>query len=41
MSGLFEEDFYVPEEVYDTFKQASERLGVQEETVWNDKFKYV
>ena len=34
----FEEDFYVPEEVYDTFKQASERLGVQEETVWNDKF---
>ena len=34
----FEEDFYVPEEVYDTFKQASERLGVQEEAVWNDKF---
>ncbi|PZX07764.1 transketolase [Psychrobacillus insolitus] len=34
----FEEDFYVPEEVYDTFKQASERLGVQEESVWNDKF---
>lgn len=34
----FEEDFYVPEEVYDTFKQASERLGIQEESVWNDKF---
>ena len=34
----FEEDFYVPEEVYDTFKQASKRLGIQEESVWNDKF---
>ena len=37
----FEEDFYVPEEVYDTFKQASERLGVQEEAAWNEKFEEV
>ncbi len=35
---LFEEDFYVPEEVYETFKEASERLGVQEESAWNEKF---
>ncbi|TQR21049.1 transketolase [Psychrobacillus vulpis] len=34
----FEEDFYVPEEVYETFKQASNRLGVEEENTWNDKF---
>ena len=37
----FEEDFHVPEEVYDTFKQAAEHLGVQEEAVWNDKFNTV
>lgn len=36
---LFEEDFYVPDEVYDTFKQASERLGIQEESAWNEKLK--
>ena len=35
---LFEEDIYVPEEVYETFKEASERLGVQEESAWNEKF---
>lgn len=33
-----EEDFYVPEEVYETFKEASNRLGVEEEGVWNEKF---
>lgn len=33
-----EEDFYVPEEVYETFKVASNRLGVEEETSWNEKF---
>lgn len=36
---LFEEDFYVPEEVYDTFKQASYVLGVEEESSWNEKLK--
>ncbi|QFF98639.1 transketolase [Psychrobacillus glaciei] len=33
-----EEDFYVPEEVYETFKEASNLLGVAEEGVWNEKF---
>ena len=35
----FEGDFHVPEEVYETFKAASERQGVQEETAWNERFK--
>ncbi len=34
---LFEEDFYVPEEVYETFKEAAERQGVQEEATWNER----
>ena len=34
---LFEEDFYVPEEVYETFKQASIKLGVEEEQAWEEK----
>lgn len=34
----FEGDFHVPQEVYDTFTQASERLGVAEESSWNEKF---
>ncbi|MFF2752625.1 transketolase [Psychrobacillus sp. NPDC058041] len=33
-----EEDFYVPEEVYEAFKAASNRLGVDEEKSWNEKF---
>ncbi|WP_391208852.1 transketolase [Psychrobacillus sp. L4] len=33
-----EEDFYVPEEVYETFKEASNLLGVAEEGAWNEKF---
>ncbi|MDW0109143.1 transketolase [Sporosarcina aquimarina] len=31
----FEEDFYVPEEVYETFKTSVQRLGVDSETEWN------
>ncbi|MEK4485316.1 transketolase [Psychrobacillus sp. FSL H8-0484] len=34
----FENDFYVPEEVYETFKQAADRLGVEEESAWNETF---
>ena len=34
---LFEEDFYVPDEVYETFKQASIKLGVEEEQAWEEK----
>ncbi|WP_313891058.1 transketolase [Psychrobacillus sp.] len=34
----FEEDFHVPEEVYETFKQASVQLGVEEESAWNNTF---
>ncbi|WP_342600811.1 transketolase [Psychrobacillus sp. FSL H8-0483] len=34
----FENDFYVPEEVYETFKQAANRLGVEEESAWNETF---
>ncbi|WP_391121554.1 transketolase [Psychrobacillus sp. L3] len=33
-----EEDFYVPVEVYETFKEASNLLGVAEEGAWNEKF---
>lgn len=35
----FEEDFYVPDEVYATFKEASEKLGVEKERAWNELFK--
>ncbi|MBB4823840.1 transketolase [Sporosarcina luteola] len=34
----YEEDFHVPEGVYETFKEATDRLGVQEEERWNDLF---
>ncbi|QTD42244.1 transketolase [Sporosarcina sp. Te-1] len=34
----YEEDFHVPEGVYETFKEATDRLGVQEEQHWNDLF---
>ncbi|MFJ8065203.1 transketolase [Psychrobacillus sp. NPDC096426] len=34
----YEGDFHVPEEVYETFKQASERQGVKEESAWNETF---
>ncbi|MFJ5771586.1 transketolase [Psychrobacillus sp. NPDC093180] len=35
---LFEGDFHVPEEVYETFKEASQRQGVNEENAWNERF---
>ncbi|PIC65550.1 transketolase [Sporosarcina sp. P13] len=35
----FEEDFHVPTEVYDNFKQAAEENGVQKEQQWNDLFE--
>lgn len=34
----FEEDFYVPEEVYDHFKEATTTLGVDAEEEWNTLF---
>ena len=34
----FEEDFYVPEEVYDRFNSATDQLGVQSENQWNELF---
>lgn len=34
----FEEDFYVPEDVYQTFKDASIKLGVEKEKQWNELF---
>lgn len=34
----FEEDFYVPEEVYTHFKEATTRLGVNVENEWNALF---
>ncbi|MEI4768466.1 transketolase [Psychrobacillus sp. FJAT-51614] len=33
----FEADFHVPEEVYETFKEASNRLGVEQEEAWIEK----
>jgi transketolase len=35
----FEEDFHVPEGVYETFQEAAEKLGVQKEQQWNDLFE--
>ena len=35
----FEEDFHVPEEVYEAFKEAAEKLGVEKEEEWNDLFE--
>ncbi|AQQ53673.1 transketolase [Planococcus lenghuensis] len=32
----FEEDFYVPDEVYSTFNEATEKLGGQAEAAWNE-----
>ncbi|WP_318615320.1 transketolase [Sporosarcina sp. YIM B06819] len=34
----FEEDFHVPEGVYETFQQAAETLGVQKEQQWTELF---
>ncbi|MFC7363835.1 MULTISPECIES: transketolase [Bhargavaea] len=34
----FEEDFCVPEEVYETFRKAAEENGEQAEKQWNDRF---
>ncbi|MBE1553375.1 transketolase [Sporosarcina limicola] len=34
----FEEDFHVPEGVYETFKESSEKMGVQKEQQWNELF---
>ncbi|WP_088007895.1 transketolase [Indiicoccus explosivorum] len=32
----FEEDFYVPDEVYETFNEATEQLGGKAEAEWNE-----
>ncbi|MGO1059901.1 transketolase [Planococcus sp. FY231025] len=34
----FEQDFHVPDEVYETFKQATEELGGNAEKAWNELF---
>src|SRR6185312_8939059 len=34
----FEEDFHVPEGVYETFQEAAEKLGAQKEQEWNELF---
>src|SRR5690606_22651730 len=35
----FEEDFHVPEEVYETFKEATDSLGAKAESAWNELYK--
>lgn len=35
----FDQDFHVPEEVYETFKEATESLGAKAETAWNELYK--
>ncbi len=35
----FEEDFYVPDGVYETFKEAANTLGASKEQEWNELFK--
>lgn len=35
----FEEDFHVPEGVYETFQESAEKLGVQKEQEWNELFE--
>ncbi len=35
----FEQDFHVPEEVYEAFKEATNKLGVEEEAAWNELFE--
>lgn len=34
----FEEDFHVPDEVYDTFREAAKRQGEEPEKAWNERF---
>ncbi|WP_203339457.1 transketolase [Planococcus beijingensis] len=34
----FEQDFHVPEEVYETFQQATEELGAKAESQWNELY---
>ncbi len=34
----FEEDFHVPEGVYETFQESAEKLGAQKEKEWNELF---
>ncbi|WP_040228235.1 transketolase [Bhargavaea cecembensis] len=34
----FEEDFHVPDEVYDTFREAAKRQGEDPEKAWNERF---
>lgn len=34
----FEEDFHVPEGVYETFKEATNTLGAEKEQAWNDLY---
>ena len=35
----FEEDFFVPEGVYEAFQEGTEKLGVQKEQEWNELFE--
>lgn len=35
----FDQDFHVPEEVYGSFKEATNKLGVEAEEAWNELFK--
>ena len=35
----FEEDFHVPDGVYETFKEAADTMGVQKEQAWNELFE--
>lgn len=35
----FDQDFHVPEEVYETFKQATDELGGKAEAAWNELYK--
>lgn len=35
----FEEDFHVPDGVYETFQKAAEQLGAQKEQQWNELFQ--
>lgn len=35
----YEESFHVPEEVYETFKEATNKLGVEKEQAWNALFE--
>lgn len=35
----FEEDFHVPKDVYETFSEAAEKMGVQKEQQWNELFE--